>query len=90
MCEPILCAICGKPVPLEEGKTDCTGKAVHENCYASMLSTQLPAHMAISPMTLACPRCNAEPAEACEVFPNGFQGVHIERIKLAATMDTHL
>jgi hypothetical protein len=87
MSEPILCAICAKPVPLEEGKTDGDGKAVHETCYAAMLSTKLPSHIAISPMTLACPRCNAEPAKVCEVLPNGQQVVHLERVRLAAAID---
>lgn len=74
-------------MPVEEVKTDGAGKAVHETCHAAILSTKLPAHIAISPMTLACPRCKAEPAKDCEVLPNGQQVVHIERIKLAAAMD---
>jgi hypothetical protein len=49
---------------------------------------ELPEYIAVGRMTLACPRCNAEPGEVCEVLPaNGLEIVHVERIKAAATMD---
>jgi hypothetical protein len=34
---PVLCRICGKPVPLETAKTDEGGKAVHEYCHVLKL-----------------------------------------------------
>jgi hypothetical protein len=30
----LVCAICGKPVPLTEANKDSNGKAVHEHCIA--------------------------------------------------------
>ena len=36
------CSICSKPVTVETAKTDCYGKAVHEECYLVSL-TQKPA-----------------------------------------------
>jgi hypothetical protein len=48
----------------------------------------LPEHIAISPMTLRCPKCNAEPGEVCEVLLNeGLEIVHIERIATALALD---
>lgn len=32
------CSICKESVPLEESKVDEHGKAVHEECYVSMLT----------------------------------------------------
>ena len=32
-----ICALCGKPVPLEISNTDERGRAVHEECYARSL-----------------------------------------------------
>lgn len=34
---PLLCRICGKPVAVENCKTDDDGKAVHEDCYVLKL-----------------------------------------------------
>ena len=33
-----MCALCSKPVSLEEDKIDENGKPVHEDCYAKSLS----------------------------------------------------
>jgi hypothetical protein len=78
MPESILnCVICGKPVALAEAKTDADGKAVHEECLLSE-------YVAISPMTLACPRCGALPGQVCELFDGEVELVHVERIKMAA------
>jgi hypothetical protein len=75
-----ICVICGKPVALAEAKTDANGKAVHEECL-------LPEHVAISPMSLVCPRCGAQPGQVCELFDGEVELVHVERIKMAATRD---
>jgi hypothetical protein len=32
----VSCWICGKPIPLEDCKTDDHGHVVHENCYAEV------------------------------------------------------
>ena len=32
------CAVCGKPVQLELSKTNESGQAVHEECYAHQIS----------------------------------------------------
>ena len=81
MPESILnCVICGKPVALAEAKTDADGKAVHEECL-------LPEHVAISPMTLVCPRCSAQPGRVCELFDGEVELIHVERIKMAAARD---
>jgi hypothetical protein len=42
MAEVFTCAICGKPVRLEESKTDDNGKPVHEECYANKIVTPPP------------------------------------------------
>jgi len=39
--EPLLCAICDKPVELETSKTDEQGRAVHEECYVADLTKPL-------------------------------------------------
>ena len=36
------CAICSKPVTLEESKTDERGLAVHENCYVWTVALKKP------------------------------------------------
>ena len=35
-----LCAICRKPIELENCKTDHNGAAVHEDCYASRIAAE--------------------------------------------------
>jgi hypothetical protein len=32
--DSVVCLICGKPVPVENAKTDADGQSVHEDCYA--------------------------------------------------------
>lgn len=49
---------------------------------------KLPEYIAISPITLVCPRCHAEPGDVCEVvLGEGLEIVHVERIKAAAAVD---
>jgi hypothetical protein len=33
-----ICAICGKPVELENSKTDSNAEAVHEECYVAKVA----------------------------------------------------
>jgi uncharacterized protein (UPF0179 family) len=49
--------------------------------------TKLPEHIAISPITLNCPRCSAQPGQVCDIFDGEVEVVHVERIKWAAAMD---
>jgi len=35
-----VCSICGKCVPLQTSKTDENGKAVHEECYVSKVTSK--------------------------------------------------
>jgi hypothetical protein len=89
------CHICNKPVKLEMAKTDESGRAVHEGCYLlKVIVKRYPVkakpleHIAVSPMSLRCPRCNAEPEEVCEILiGDGLEVVHVERIQWAAAMD---
>jgi len=39
---PLLCRICGKPVPVEAANTDDDGNAIHENCYVLKLKMEQP------------------------------------------------
>ena len=41
----------------------------------------------ISPITLACPFCDAKPGRDCETSSGGFSLVHVQRIKAAAKVD---
>ena len=36
----VFCRICGRPVPLEDCKSDDTGRIVHENCYAAVIKAR--------------------------------------------------
>jgi hypothetical protein len=89
MPQPIFtCAICGNLVTLEECKVDAVGMPVHEDCYAAKVAGTIPEYIAISPMTLRCPRCKADPGEVCEVLlDQGLEIVHVERIKAAIAFD---
>jgi hypothetical protein len=47
-------------------------------------------HIAVSPMTLTCPRCGAEAGEVCELFDGEVEIVHVARIAAAAARDVEL
>jgi len=48
----------------------------------------VPERLPISPVTLVCPECHAEPGTDCVIIPGAFVGiVHISRIKAAAILD---
>jgi len=45
-------------------------------------------YLAISPMSVVCSRCRAQPGDGCEApVRGGLAIVHVERIKLALAMD---
>jgi hypothetical protein len=43
----------------------------------------LPEHIAFSPVTLLCPRCNAGPGAACYMLDGVVALIHLERIEAA-------
>jgi hypothetical protein len=47
----------------------------------------LPEYFDVSPKTLTCPRCKAEPGEACVKLKNLIELIHLERIEAAAEID---
>jgi len=47
---------------------------------------KIPEHVAVSPMTLWCPRCKAKPGEACDMLDDLVELIHLERIEAAITM----
>lgn len=82
------CVICSAPVNLGDAVTDGYGKAVHPACLMSTVIEKTPEYVAISPITLLCPKCNAEPGKPCAVFlEKGLEAVHVERIKAAVILD---
>ena len=55
-----------------------------------MLAPKLPSqpdYIEVSPKTLTCPRCKAEPGEACVKLKNMIELIHLERIEAAAAID---
>jgi hypothetical protein len=75
-----LCSLCDEPVELETAKADEHGDAVHEECYVvkirpkmsqpchALRVPKLPERIAISPMTLTCPRCGAKAGHVCGIL----------------------
>ena len=53
----------------------------------SVLMAKLPGFLKINPLTLNCPRCSAKPGKACDKLHDALEGVHVERIALAAAKD---
>jgi hypothetical protein len=49
--------------------------------------TDLPEFIAVNPMTLTCPRCNAQPNEACDMLGDMVEMIHLERVEAAITLD---
>ncbi|HEX4425828.1 MAG TPA: hypothetical protein VH079_10540 [Terriglobales bacterium] len=49
--------------------------------------TALPEFVAANPITLTCPRCNAQPDEACDMLDDMVELIHFERIEAALTLD---
>jgi hypothetical protein len=48
----------------------------------------IPEHIPVSPMTLACPRCGAKPGKDCQKSAGShLPFVHLARIKAAAKLD---
>jgi hypothetical protein len=95
-----ICSLCNEPVEIETAKTDENGDAVHGDCYVVKIRPKtsqpchvgldgnaLPEHIAISPMTLTCPRCGAKAGEVCELFDGEVEVVHVARIEAAAARE---
>jgi hypothetical protein len=49
--------------------------------------SELPDYITVSPVTLLCHRCKAEPGSVCETLKGATELVHIERIKAALALD---
>jgi len=58
-----------------------------ELCHPRLAISRLSKHIAISPITLLCPRCGAVPGKVCEMLHGEIEVVHIERIKAALKLD---
>jgi hypothetical protein len=82
-----MCSLCNEPVELETAKTDENGSAVHEECYTLNLQPEDTKYIAVSPMTLNCPRCGAIAGQVCEMLHGEVEVVHVERIVAAASKD---
>jgi hypothetical protein len=61
-----ICSLCNESVEIETAKTDERGDAVHEECYVLEIRPERTRYIAISPMTLACPRCAASQDKSAE------------------------
>jgi hypothetical protein len=46
-----------------------------------------PEYVAVSPLTLECPRCKAKPGAACDMLDDVIALIHLERIEAAITLD---
>lgn len=47
-----------------------------------------PEVLPVSPLSLACPQCNAKPGKDCVTLSGGLAVLHLARIKAAAAKDT--
>ena len=48
----------------------------------------IPEVLSLSPLSLACPYCNAEPGKDCATLSGGLAVLHLARTKAAAAKDT--
>jgi hypothetical protein len=48
---------------------------------------KIPDYIAVSPITLTCPRCKAKPETACDMLDEDLDLIHLERIEAAVVMD---
>jgi hypothetical protein len=46
-----------------------------------------PEYVAVSPMTLWCPRCKAKPEIACDMLDDEVAVIHLERVEAAIPVD---
>jgi hypothetical protein len=44
---------------------------------------KVPEYVAVSPMTLWCPRCKAKPEIACDMLDDEVAVIHLERVEAA-------
>ena len=82
-----ICSLCNEPVEVETAKTDENGDAVHEDCYVVEIQPAGTKYIAVSPMTLNCPRCGAKRGQVCGTLGTRGELVHVERIEAATAMD---
>jgi hypothetical protein len=48
---------------------------------------KIPDYIAVSPITLTCPRCKAKPGTACDMLDDDLDLIHLERVEAAVVMD---
>lgn len=82
-----LCSLCNEPVEIETAKANENGDAVHEDCYVVRIRPKHTEHIAVSPMTLVCPRCAAKAGKVCGLYAGDLELVHVERIEAAVAMN---
>lgn len=56
-------------------------------CNDASVPKKIPDYIAVSPITLKCPRCKAEPGTACVMPAVDLDVIHLERIEAAVVMD---
>jgi hypothetical protein len=57
-------------------------------CHDGRMKGSIPRTLALSPMSIGCPYCGAEPGRDCMTTKSGFAAVHVQRIKDAARINT--
>jgi hypothetical protein len=71
----------------EHRTTDILRIFVH-NARPENMKTEIPEYLPISPLSVRCPLCDAEPNEICQAVSGGrFELVHVARVKAAAKLD---
>jgi hypothetical protein len=48
---------------------------------------KIPEYVAVSPVSLQCPRCKVKPGKACDMLDDVVAVIHLERIEAAIKLD---
>jgi hypothetical protein len=61
---------------------------VHNAPPENMTENEIPEYLPISPLSVCCPFCHAEPNEICQAVSGGrFELVRVARVNAAAKLD---
>src|SRR5580704_1633790 len=60
-----------------------TSLQVHD----ALMKSSIPPTLTVSPMSIECPLCDAEPGRHCMTTAGGFAAVHVQRIQEAARIN---
>lgn len=52
------------------------------------MKTSIPPTLTVSPISIRCPFCNAEPTRDCATTRAGFAAIHVQRISEAARISS--